>query len=128
MKTPAKKCKECGKKINPLKGRADRQYCNELCKNRYHNKRLNEDSVELKRIERILRKNHGILKRLFLRKDNDSIERERMLKDGFDFSYHTHRIITKIKKNEFIFCYGYGYRPVNENKYKIIKAFEYREY
>ena len=45
-------------------------------------------------------------------RDRDEIPRDRLLKEGFDFAYHTHHVITKTKSNEFVFCFGYGYGEV----------------
>jgi hypothetical protein len=121
-------CKHCGKPIDTRKGRADRKYCDERCKNQYHNARNNQENAELQRIELILRKNHRILKKMFLRKDRDEIERERMLKEGFHFDYHTHHVLSKTKGYEYIFNFGYGYRELPEGgRYKIVKGFEHRE-
>ena len=122
-KTDIRKCKHCGKVIDPLKGRADRQYCDERCKNAYHNVRSSEENKDLERIDKLLRKNHRVLKKLFARADRDDIPRERLLKEGFDFRFHTHHVMTKTKSNEFIFCFGYGYREIQPGRYKVIKAF-----
>jgi len=128
MEATKKRCKNCGKILKPSKGRSDRQYCDEKCKNQYHNAKNARENAELQRIELILRKNHRILKKMFLRKDKDTIPKERLLKEGFNFDYHTHHIIGKIKGNEFIFCHGYGYLPSpGGNQYRIIKAFEHSE-
>lgn len=121
-------CKNCGKRIDPKKGRADRKYCDERCKNQYHNARNNEENSEVQRIELILRKNHRILKKMFLRKDRDEIERERLLKEGFHFDFHTHHVISKTKGYEYTFSFGYGFRELPQGgRYKIVKAFEPRE-
>ena len=101
MSSP-KFCKQCGKPIDANKGRADRQYCDERCKNKFHNEKNMQENSELQRIDLAI-------------------------KEGFDFDYHTHHIISKIKKNEFIFCFDYGYCMITKESYKVVKAFEYRE-
>jgi hypothetical protein len=127
VQIPNRYCKQCGKIINPDKGRADRLYCDELCKNRFHNQVKMMENGELQRIDLILKKNHRILKKMFLKKQHDEIANEKLLKEGFDFDYHTHHVISKIKKNEFIFCFDYGYCTLPGQKVKIIKAFDYKE-
>lgn len=127
MNEPVRLCKQCGKVINTLKGRSDRLYCDELCKNKYHNARNKEDDVEFKRVHRVLRTNRKILKKMFDRKDIDRIPKEKLLKAGFEFHYHTHTKISKIKSNLFTFCFEYGYRPVGEDKIKVVRAFDYKE-
>src|SRR5260221_12693044 len=98
-------CKQCGKIINPLKGRSDRLYCDEKCKNKYHNARNKEDDVEFKRVQRVLRTNRKILKKMFIRDDRDEIQKTRLLKAGFEFDYHTHTKLIKIKSNLLTFCF-----------------------
>jgi predicted nucleic acid-binding Zn ribbon protein len=120
-------CKFCDRPIDSAKARADRQYCDERCKNAYHNSKNMAENVELQRIELVLRKNRRILKKMFTKKDSGEMKREKLLKDGFDFDYHTHHVISKIKKNEFIFCYDFGYCALAAGTYKIVKAFEYKE-
>jgi endogenous inhibitor of DNA gyrase (YacG/DUF329 family) len=121
-------CKDCGKLIDLSVGRRDRQFCNETCKNRYHNKQAFEEEKEAKRIVKILKKNRGILKKMSVRKDSDQISKERLQKEGFSFDYHTHFKNTKFKGYQYTFCFDYGYRPTKEkDHFKIVKAFEYKE-
>ena len=127
MKKTQRLCKFCEQIIDPNKGRADRKYCDERCKNAFHNARSMEENEELQRIELILKKNRRVLKKLFGKKDRDNMKRERLLKEGFDFDYHTHHVTSKIKKNEFIFCFDFGYCAVANESYKIVKGFEYRD-
>ncbi len=127
MSETALLCKQCGKVINPLKGRSDRLYCDEKCKNKYHNALNKEDDKEFKRVTRILRINRKILKKMFTRNDRDELRKERLLKAGFEFGYYTHTKISKIKSNLFTFCFEYGYRPVGENKIKVVRAFDSKE-
>jgi endogenous inhibitor of DNA gyrase (YacG/DUF329 family) len=131
METDTRRCKDCGKPIDLSKGRRDRQFCDEICKNRYHNKVAFDESKEAKRINKILKKNRDVLKKLAARKDNGEIAKEKLLKDGFDFNYHTHHKNTLHYNHQYTFCYDYGYRPVKlKNKpdmYKIVRAFEEKE-
>lgn len=77
------------------------------------------ENGELQRLDLILKKNHRILKKMFTKKQHDEIANEKLLKEGIDFDYHTHHIISKIKKNEFIFCFDYGYCWFFDQKVKI---------
>jgi hypothetical protein len=115
------KCLECGK---PIKiGRSDRKFCSEGCKNLYHNKSKKGDHQEIKTIDLVLKKNRKILSKLFDPKKDKLVSRETLLKQGFDFKYHTQSITTKMTQNDFTFCYDYGYREVENEKYKIIRSF-----
>lgn len=124
-------CKNCRQPINLAKGRRDRQFCDEQCKNGYHNKLAFEDEQESKRINKILKKNRDILKKMTTRKDHETISKELLLKSGFDFNYHTHHTNTIHMNYQYTFCYDYGYRPNLAAKktdvYKVVKAFENKE-
>src|SRR5664279_4153812 len=111
MAVPVQLCMQCSKPIDPRKGRRDRKFCDEGCKNKYHNTKTYQEDQELNRISLILKENRRILGKMFARKDRDTISKERLLKAGFEFDYHTHFVISKIKSNQFIFCFDYGYRP-----------------
>ncbi|MGC4038339.1 MAG: hypothetical protein QM764_20415 [Chitinophagaceae bacterium] len=126
MKTEERVCKNCGEPIKATKGRRDRLFCNNECKNKYHNAKTYQEEHEISRIYVILRNNRRILAKMFERKDKDEIGRERLLKLGFDFDYHSHFVISKIKRNQFTFCFDYGYRLVRPDIYKVVKAFEYK--
>ena len=121
-------CKDCGKLIDLSVGRRDRQFCNETCKNRYHNKQAFEEEKEGKRIVKILKKNRNVLKKMEARKENREIPKERLLKEGFDFDYHTHFKTTVHFSYEYTFCFDYGYRKAKDSynkkdRYIIVKAF-----
>lgn len=130
INTP-RNCKHCGKEIDPVKGRRDRQFCDEQCKNSYHNTLAYEEEKEAKRINKILKKNRDILKKMSARKDREAISKEMLLKAGFNFKYYTHHKTSVHQKNEYTFCYDYGYRVYSSaNKtdvFKIVKAFTDKE-
>jgi len=124
MNFGSRKCKYCDKPIDLLKGRRDRQFCDERCKNAYHNKIAFEEEKEVKRINKILKRNREILKKMNARKE---VTKERLLKAGFDFTYFTHHKFTIHYHYQYTFCYDYGYRAVKPESYKVVKAFEEKE-
>ncbi|HEX4851446.1 MAG TPA: hypothetical protein VFV08_11600 [Puia sp.] len=83
-----------------------------------------QENTEIKKVDLALKHNRRILRELFdSKKQEVLIKREILLKKGFDFDYHTHIVLTKTYKNEFIFCYDYGYREAEKGKFRIIKSF-----
>lgn len=54
-------CLDCGE---PLRGRADQKFCNDLCRNSYNNKKLGSSTNFMRKINRILKKNHALLEEL----------------------------------------------------------------
>ena len=133
MEMAAKKCLECGEPVG--KGRVDRKFCSVECKNKHHNKEAFADKVSTEKIKKILNKNRKILKAMYARKDNEEIERERLLKAGFEFDYHTHFKKTKNGNYTYTFCFDYGYRQAKDgygkdgkkDLFKVVKAFEDKE-
>lgn len=115
-------CLNCEKAIK--KGRTDRKFCDEGCKNEYHNKQKNIDRQEILRIEIALTNNRRILKKVLGIKSEEIIHKETLLKMGFEFTYHTHHVTSTIKRNEYIFCYNYGYWKMSDEKMKVVKSFK----
>ena len=115
-------CLNCGK---PLKsGRIDKKYCDDGCRIQYHNDQNIVEKKETKKINGILRNNRKILKKLLDNNPFVVVLYEDLLKKGFEFDYHTHYVNSHYQNNKYTFCYNYGYRPVEKNKYKIIKGFK----
>ena len=116
-------CLNCSDPI--LKGRSDKKFCDSVCKDEYYNKIKIREHKEIKKIDEALKRNRRILSKLFDPKKEDKlVNREVLLKAGFEFEFHTHFIITKVKGNQFVYCYDYGYREVEKDKYKLIKSFK----
>lgn len=103
-------CLECG---DSIVGRTDKKFCSDQCRNSYNNK-LNSDSVNtIRNINNHLRKNRRILLS-FNPEGKTKIPREKLIKAGFDFKYHTHQHITQ-KGNIYIYCYDQGYLMLEDN-------------
>ena len=114
------------------KGRIDRLFCDYRCKNKYHNRAAFADKLSTGRIRDILDENRKILKEMAGMRDADQIPRERLLKKGFEFDYHTHFKLTKYGNYTYTFCFDYGYRELKDgygkkDRFKVVKAFEDKE-
>lgn len=112
-----KKCLECGEII---KGRVDKKYCSDYCRNAYNNK-LNKDSKNLVRnINNRLRKNYRILDSFTLKDGKTRTSKTRLMDKGFDFDYITNLYTTK-KGTTYYFVYDLGYLPLENDYYMIVK-------
>ncbi len=80
-----------------------------------------ENAQEIRQVLTILKRNRIILKSFLGEKPEFYVNRETLLKMGYDFDYHTHHLIAQTTKNEFIFSFNYGYRAMENNQFKIIK-------
>ncbi|MCC7050906.1 MAG: hypothetical protein IT239_03905 [Bacteroidia bacterium] len=117
-----KKCLECSE---PIIGRIDKKFCNDLCRNAYNN-RLNSDSTNLVRnINNILRRNRRIIEELA--PDNKAkVHKDKLIAKGFDFRYFTHLLKTQ-KGSVYYFCYEYGYLPLESNWFFLVKQSNHKE-
>jgi hypothetical protein len=112
-----KKCLECGEII---KGRVDKKYCSDYCRNAYNNK-LNKDSKNLVRnINNRLRKNYRVLDSFTLKDGKTRTTKTRLIDKGFDFDYITNLYTTK-KGTTYYFVYDLGYLPLDNDYYMVVK-------
>ncbi len=110
-------CLECGEEI---KGRSDKKFCNDACRNAYNNK-LNSDSSSLMRnINNRLRKNHRILAENSFTDGKAKTTRNKLSAEGFDFDYFTQ---LKIYKNgaEYRFVYDIGYKFLEDDWILLVR-------
>ena len=115
-----KVCLHCQK---PLKGRVDKKFCDDYCRNNYNN-RLNSDATPLVRnINNTLRRNRRILEEVKTGGDKFGFAtREKLLSKGFRFQYCTHTY-TNNQGETYYYCYDYGYVWKDDKKrYMIVKA------
>lgn len=111
-----KTCKECGE---PLKGRADKKFCNDGCRNAFNNA-LNKDSKNIIRnTNNRLRKNYRILESLN-KNEKTKVTKETLLKHGFLFDHITGFYTTK-KGDTYWYVYDQGFLPLENNLYLLVK-------
>ena len=111
-----KVCLDCGA---PLRGRADKKFCNDLCRNNYNNQ-LNSNSYNFVRnINNILKRNRRILEDLNP-SGKTKTTRKKMAGKGFDFDYHT-RSYQAPNGKTYHFCYEQGYLVVYGDEVLLVK-------
>jgi hypothetical protein len=121
QKNEVKNCLECGK---PLKGRVDKKFCDDYCRNNYNNKQKLADSGVVRLINNVLAKNRRILQSLLpADKETNKTTRDNLLLKGFSFKYLTHIYTTKTGK-AYYYCYEYGYLPIDNDWYLIVRKKE----
>lgn len=110
-------CLDCGARI---KGRADKKFCNDQCRNNFNNGQNSDANARVRNINHTLRKNRRILESFTGRDGKVKISRKALLDRGYDFTYHTH---TYRNKDEavYFFCYEYGYLPLEEDHCLLVK-------
>ena len=118
METLQRHCLQCEK---PLKGRIDKKFCDDYCRNAYNNKLSTEQNAVMRHINTVLKKNRKILQDVL--PDNDTTSKRpksQLLKLGFRFQYHTHQYTTK-KGDTYFYCYDYGYLPLDNEWVLVVR-------
>jgi len=118
---PPKNCLACNKLV---KGRADKKFCDDYCRNAYNNQLKTSGDKLVININNALKKNRRILDTLLpAQEDMAKTTKEKLLAKGFQFKYITHTYINK-KGNTYFFCYDYGYLPLDNDWYLVVKRKE----
>ena len=119
----ARTCLSCGK---TLKGRIDKKFCDDYCRNSYNNqqKAKGSHSSYVRNITNTLLKNRKILESILPDgEETAKANKEKLQRLGFHFKYFTHTYTTKTGKTYF-YCYEYGYLPLDNDWYLIVKRKE----
>lgn len=116
--TTPRLCHACQK---PLRGRLDKKFCNDYCRNTFNNHRNSDQNNLVRNINNTLRKNRRLLEGLIpegavLKK----IRRESLVQMGFNFKYHTHHIQNQ-KGQVCYFNYEYGFVELAGGSIMVIR-------
>ena len=116
-----RECLACGKSLH---GRADKKFCNDYCRNAYNNSQKATTITPLVRnINHALLKNRRILEAALGTEEMQKLPKEKLLQQGFQFRFMTHTYTNK-KGNTYFFCYEYGYLPLENDLYLVVKRKE----
>lgn len=121
INTPVRTCTSCGE---ALKGRIDKKFCDDYCRNNYNNEqkeKLGYGKI-VRTINSALLKNRKILQSI-ITDETAKTHKDRLLAMGFQFNYITHTYLTRSGKL-YSYCYDYGYLPLGNDWYLIVKKKE----
>jgi len=114
-----KACLTCEKL---LRGRADKKFCDDYCRNTFYNHIKGPGNNMVRNINNVLGKNRRILESLLPEGDDTiKVNKEKLHELGFQFKYFTHTYRTRAGKLYF-YCYNYGYLPLENDFYLVVKA------
>lgn len=118
-----KKCLTCG---TSLRGRIDKKFCNDYCRNNYNNqqKAKGSNSEIVRSINKALLKNRKILDSI-IKEDEEkaTVNKDKLLRLGFQFKYLTHLYTTKAGKT-YCYCYDLGYLSLDNDWFLIVRKKE----
>ncbi|MBS1581749.1 MAG: hypothetical protein JST66_06055 [Bacteroidetes bacterium] len=115
-----KVCPECG---DPIKGRTDKKFCSDACRNIYHYRSNNAPINYVRNVVNTLKRNRRILSELNP-EGKTKVHRSKLIEKGYDFMYHTNIYRTKAG-NVYVFCFEHGYLELSENWYALVRRDEY---
>jgi hypothetical protein len=112
------KCKICN---NLVKGRSDKKFCSQRCKNYYHINLRKVTAIAVKDIDIILHRNRSILlevlgKNLLQKK----VPRILLEKKKFNFKYTTHWHINS-KNKTFFWVYDFGWMSFSDDEILLVR-------
>ena len=111
--------RECIECKEPVRGRVDKKFCSDYCRNTYNN-RVNKDSKNLIRnINNRLRKNYKILSVLNI-SGKTKVTRTKLYDKGFDLQFFTSIYKTKTG-NTYFYVYDQGYLSLENEFFLLIK-------
>ena len=118
MDTNERQCLECGRAI---KGRVDKKFCTDACRNSYNNRQHSDQTNAVRNINNILRKNRRLLEEMLkVGEDISKCQRHKLSELGFDFRYHTHQYANK-KGQVYLFVYDLGFLPLEGDWLLIVR-------
>jgi len=113
-----KNCLSCQKVLH---GRTDKKFCNDYCRNTYNNRLKTINNNYVRNVNNALLKNRRILESLLpVEEEMSKTTKSKLLQLGFQFRYITHTYANK-KGNTYFFCYEYGYLPLENDWYLVVK-------
>ena len=120
MSLNTRECLDCGELI---RGRSDKKFCNDQCRNNFNNRQNSDVNGMVKTINSILKRNRRILEELIPEEGKTRITKTKLVEKGYSLTYHTHTYTTQ-KGAVYKFCYEYGYLPLDNDWYLIVKRKE----
>lgn len=111
----------------PVKGRTDKKFCNDYCRNEYNNNLKAGITNLMRNVNHSLARNRRILGSFLQPGDQPStVHRDRLAEKGFLFKYFTHTYTNK-KNDVYFFCYDMGYLMLENDRMLIVKREEEKD-
>jgi hypothetical protein len=116
--TEKRTCQQCG---DTIRGRSDKRFCDDTCRNRFHNKVNSDEDQFIRQVNSILKRNRKILRSVWPEgSEYLNCDRQDLLRLGFRFGYHTHSC-RSAKGQPYHFCYEFGYTRLRADSLVVVK-------
>lgn len=107
-------CGWCGKEIPDW--RSNKKFCDEEHKNKFFNRLRKEEGLELGRVNKILKKNYDILKKVIKDEVRVKIKQDALERKGFKFHFLTHIV------GDYNNVYNYAWRKIEFGNVMITRT------
>ena len=115
-------CLYCQK---PIVGRIDKQFCDAQCRSSHHNKNRRPEERNIQLINRAIRKNRAILKKLS--PNGKAVVRRELIESlGFTFQYFSS--IYRSPQSVYYMNYDFGYRVFKESEKQKVQIIQQQAY
>ncbi len=118
-----KKCLDCG---DTIRGRTDKKFCSDQCRNNYNNRLNRESNNFMRNVHGLLRKNRRILGDLY-GEGKLRIHKDALFAMGYNFSFFTHVVETQ-DGYDYHYCFDYGYRETGNDFVELSQSNGYAGY
>jgi predicted nucleic acid-binding Zn ribbon protein len=115
MAEHAQTCMNCGKEI---KGRHDKRFCDDSCRNAWHNTQNKESTTYMRMVNTTLKRNRKIMEELNT-KGKTVVKKDDLTRRGFNFDFHTNILTTKTGST-YHFCYEHGYLFLEDDAVMLV--------
>jgi predicted nucleic acid-binding Zn ribbon protein len=124
MPLPKEEIKTCLACDKPIKGRSDKKFCDDSCRNAYNNELKSITNNQMRNVNNALSKNRRILEELLpAGEEMVKTTQQKLLQKGFLFKYVTDLYTTKNGRT-YYYCYDYGYLPLENDWYLVVRKKE----
>lgn len=119
MGVEKKVCLHCGE---ILKGRVDKKFCDDYCRNTFNTQQNAITTNLIRNINHTLKRNRNLLS-TFIPKGEEmaKVLRDKLVQEGFNFKYFTHIYETK-KGSVYRYCYDFGYLELEGDWVLVVKG------
>jgi predicted nucleic acid-binding Zn ribbon protein len=107
---------------NPVKGRHDKVFCSDYCRNAYNNLRNSDRNNFIRNINNTLRRNRRILESLISNEEQlCKVRRGTLVEQEFNFKYHTH-LQQGLQGETLYYVYDFGYQVLDDNWVMVMRS------
>ena len=112
--TNSPQCLYCG---SSFRGRTDKKFCNENCRNAYHNNANRNNNILARDILQILYRNRRLIRDILGSNTSIKISREILLSKGFMENYHTHTGL--VGSSPLFYCFECSFQACNDGQIRL---------